>query len=290
MSTSLRSLLGARVDTNIPDIVGRTAPIALNEDVNTLIFGSICTVVFDETALDTYCHYKINSWTVPTNTTEIVFEIWGGGGGGAGACCCQWGVPGGSGAYARKTVTGTLGGCQYEMVIASPTCCSPNAACGFRGCTTYISGFGLSNFCAEGGIPGCTICSIHTVFNSGVYFVPSQENQCACYYGADYGVPGRPGGLHGNFSTPSACEYKNIHTVPPELPGISALGGTTYYQTRILADQDTQISRRCKIGNGFVGSRLTATPGTGGASAVTCAGSCFCGSPGHPGLIRVSYK
>ena len=47
MSTSLRSLLWARIDKNIPDIVGRTAPIALNEDVNTLIFGSICTLAFD---------------------------------------------------------------------------------------------------------------------------------------------------------------------------------------------------------------------------------------------------
>lgn len=289
MTTSLRSLLGARVGTASTDIVGRTAPIALSEDVQTLVFGALCTQVFDTGALNTYQYY-VTPWEVPAGATEITFEVWGGGGGGAGACCCQWGAPGGSGAYARKSITGLLGGCQYELTIGSPTCCSPDQFCGFRGCASSITGFGLNNFCAEGGISGCTVCNIHCQFQTGIYFIPEQENLCACYYGADYGVPGIPAALHANFSTPDACNYKNIHTVPPELPGIASVGNTTFYATRIRAHQTTQTDRSCKTSQGIVGSRCVMTPGVGGASAVACAGSCACGAPGNPGLIRVSYR
>jgi hypothetical protein len=105
------------------------------------------------------CHFECLVWRPPAGTTFVKFEIWGGGGGGPGVCCCMWGTPGGSGAYAYKCIcTGNdLGGCVYEICVAGMSCCSPINN-GYRGCKTYINGFELGNFCAEGGGPGYSHC------------------------------------------------------------------------------------------------------------------------------------
>jgi hypothetical protein len=97
------------------------------------------------------------TWIVPSGVTCATFEIWGGGGSGAGMCCCGGGPPGGSGAYAKKTIPVTAAAC-YQLFLAPATQCS-SANTGCRGCTTSIIGTGLTNFCAEGGIGGCSYCN-----------------------------------------------------------------------------------------------------------------------------------
>lgn len=99
-------------------------------------------------------------WKPPMGTTFVKFEIWGGGGGGAGTCCCMWGVPGGSGAYAYKCIcTGEdLGGCVYEFCLGRHALRSPIIK-GYRGFKTFIVGYGLNNFCAEGGGGGSSNCA-----------------------------------------------------------------------------------------------------------------------------------
>ena len=105
------------------------------------------------------CQYECLVWRPPAGTTFVKFEIWGGGGGGPGSCCCMMGTPGGSGAYAYKCIcTGyDLGGCIYEFCIAGMSCCSPESF-GYRGCKSFAIGYGLQNFCAEGGGMGYSHC------------------------------------------------------------------------------------------------------------------------------------
>jgi hypothetical protein len=111
-------------------------------------------------AVNRFRYFECYLWKPPAGTTFIKFEIWGGGGGGPGTCCCMWGSPGGSGAYAYKCIcTGfDLGGCTYEICVASASCCSPTNA-GFRGCKSFVVGYGLQNFCAEGGYGGASFCA-----------------------------------------------------------------------------------------------------------------------------------
>ena len=116
---------------------------------------------------DSYRHYYMQYWCVPCGTTSITWEIWGGGGSGGGACCCQQGVPGGAGAYARKTLhyPEIQGGWCYCMYVASSTCCS-QCCCGIRGCKSYVCGCNLSNFCVEG-----VSLVRHAVMHSGILLI-----------------------------------------------------------------------------------------------------------------------
>lgn len=138
-------------------------------------------------------------WKPPMGTTFLKFEIWGGGGGGAGTCCCMNGIPAGSGAYAYKCVcTGEeLGGCVYEFCIARSSCRSPMPK-GDRGFKSFIVGYGLNNFCAEGGgggtsacfSSGMCLCDYPTIFNQGETIL---GNNCmGCTHTNLYGVDDNP--------------------------------------------------------------------------------------------------
>jgi hypothetical protein len=108
------------------------------------------------------------NWVVPTGVTGVTFEIWGGGGGGAsGNCECDCRVrtgAGGGGGYSTITIP-VAPGATYAMTMGNggvasngyggPTNSGAGAARGCCGGTTFITGTGLSNFCAEGGKGGC---------------------------------------------------------------------------------------------------------------------------------------
>lgn len=115
------------------------------------------------------------NWRAPQGTNFIKIEIWGGGGAGANTCCCMFGFPGGSGAYAYRTLCsrdlGDLGGCPFEFCIGQGGCCTATGVAptvGFFGCKTYATGVGLCNFCAEGGQGGMAFCAL-------------SHNCCFCY-------------------------------------------------------------------------------------------------------------
>lgn len=120
-----------------------------------------CQFIFQSTCHQCYFEgYQENccvAWIVPAGVTCATFEIWGGGGGGAGSCCCMGGPPGGSGAYAKKTIPVTAATC-YQLFLGPATACSAtNTGC--LGYPSYVIGTGLTNFCAEGGIGGCSYCN-----------------------------------------------------------------------------------------------------------------------------------
>jgi len=106
-----------------------------------------------------HCHL----WKAPANTKFIRFDIWGAGGAGAASCCCSWGYPAASGAWTYKVLCcreyGDLTGCPYEMFVPGPACIIPGMPTNSPGCKTYIRGYGLCNFCADGGYGAFSCCS-----------------------------------------------------------------------------------------------------------------------------------
>ena len=267
------------------------------------------------------CETSYRQWCmgycVYPGTTTVQFEIWGGGGGGAGSCCCQQGSPSGAGAYAMKTICAsdlgvdTLGGMCYLLCIAPPTCCS--ACCvGLQGCKTWITGCGLTNFCADGGMPGRTCCYIYTdqfganltgtwgpggggqsAQNSGGCYTLDPISgscyrcDCACYYGADYGVPGRPGWFRVDCICNNWCFVRL---------GIPQPGGFKDTQTRYVISRNTGnacLNQRAQCVQGEWPGNPDCSGGMRGAgvpSSTTCGGSCCYGSRGNAGLIRITYR
>jgi len=117
--------------------------------------------------------YGTEVWTVPTGVNKAKFELWSGGGAGAGARCCSWGVNGGTGAYAYKEIDVTPGDVYRvcAVCLCKHFCCNigvgssgcndvsdnANFFYGQKGACAYITGNGLTNFCATGGNPGIAL-------------------------------------------------------------------------------------------------------------------------------------
>ena len=93
------------------------------------------------------------TWTVPGGATCARFQIWGAGGSSGAAGCCGGSPFGGSGAYASVIMPVTAG-CQYILCAGCALCCYGcwNCISNGNGCASYITGPGLTNFCAMGGI------------------------------------------------------------------------------------------------------------------------------------------
>jgi hypothetical protein len=107
------------------------------------------------------------AWTVPAGATCIQFQIWGSGGGTSGQCCCGGSPFGPTGAYATVTIP-AVPGCVYTLCAACATCCYASEAAAGQGNASFVTGFGLTNFCACGGVStvsnatgnGCSVCWI----------------------------------------------------------------------------------------------------------------------------------
>ena len=205
-------------------------------------------------------------WTAPAGTTFVTFEIWGGGGGGAGACCCQQGAPGGSGSYAVKTVcSATLGGCVFCMCAGGTTSAS-YTCCGIPGCNSYVTGYGLSNFCAVGGAIGDTHCFYHFC-----YTCCRPYQCCCCAYGGDI------------------CS----HGVQSTYESYTSCGA--WFQQHMMAAAMTISGPMLGPGGCLTGGygcgwwQCPSFPGGGGTSAQTISGQCYCGMWGAGGLVSVTY-
>lgn len=248
MSTTLRNLLytlSIPSGTNFPQEFS-----VFNTNTTTVSNGGRCCL-----------------WTVPAGSTWIHFEIWGGGGGGGGSCCCMGGRPGGSGAYSTFDVfSSTLTGCQYT-ICAGGTTGTSNTNEGCVGFTSFVTGFGLSNFCATGGSAGCTSCNT----------LQTQTNccglpLCCCAFGGDINDHGQQSQF---ISYPSCAnsfqQYAMVaaKTVsgPAVGPGGCITGG---------------------FGCGFWFNN-TIFPGGGGMSAQAHSGNCWCGMYGAGGLVSVTF-
>lgn len=106
------------------------------------------------------------SWTVPSGVSSVTFEVWGGGGGGgatAATCdCCARAMSGGGGGYSMKTITVNSGDV-YTVCAGNGGCTSSGTgwgsessycSAGINGNPSWVTGTGLTNFCASAGQGG----------------------------------------------------------------------------------------------------------------------------------------
>lgn len=248
-----------------------------------------------------YCQFTPDSswgqacfcaWCWPAGVTTVTWDIWGGGGAGAGGCCCMQGTPGGSGAWAQKTLSGGTPGTCYCMCVAYPTDCGATC-CGILGCTTRVTGDGLNNFCADGGFGGKACCFVmygnYSCLGNTccrLYLDCHDQNSCRCYYGADLGSPGKAGWLWVQCAC-GPCYWKQAIPYPGGL--INSCGGYMLLRTQGFACNNEWLRCNRTIGWSY-DSGYGFLPGSGGTAATSCGGGCCFGQPGAPGFIRITYE
>jgi len=105
------------------------------------------------------------AWTVPAGATFARFRVWGAGAASKGNVCCGITMFGGSGAYG-SVIMPVVPGCVYTLCAGCAECCCYYCTQGNyntgQGCMSYVTGYGLSNFCADGGepSPGCWLARV----------------------------------------------------------------------------------------------------------------------------------
>lgn len=207
-------------------------------------------------------------WTVPSNVYRLFIEAWGSGGNGHGMCVdnrCQHYAGAGGGYYNAKSIC-TCPGCQYTVCAAGVFPC-----CGFnciecQGCSSYVNGYNLSNFCAIGGIGGCANVNWNEACNSDWSCCLAPGNN-----GGDFSLGNHRGSFFGHGSE---CHCHCFGTQPSPAPFI----GTMVHQNI------HECWMRCACwsvpyGHGGQGA-LTTYCGT------TCCGQ---GSTGGGGLVKITY-
>ena len=233
-----------------------------------------------------YADFCCMTFIVDDNTTKATFEVWGGGGGGAGKCCCGAGPGGSSGAYVRKTQVVEPGQC-YAMILGRSTDCS-NSTTGCAGCWSCLCGVGLNgtdfdtNICAQGGTRGCAYC-----------FWRGCSNYCTCDTpptgtGGDVNIPGVRS-CYWHRCNNNMCWNKTFVAYPGGI--INRCGGVVMSRphdnywyagwAQCLGDYLGGMSAG--------GNTYGYTPGMGGPSGQAASGVCRCGTPGNPGMVKVTF-
>jgi len=208
------------------------------------------------------------AWTAPGCTRKVYWEAWGAGGNGSGACSCNrchHFKGAGGGAYNAKMID-TNPGCVYTVCAAGVYRCLSRECNGLaNGCTSYVNGHNLSNFCAIGG--------------DQAYANTDWTQYCySCFQcclspggnGGDFQMISHTGAFGGIFN----CHCHHQYTRPTPAPFLG--GGVS------MAAQVCWIRCGCWI----------APPGHGGQSAIsTYCGSSCCGQggTGGPGVVKITF-
>tara|TARA_B100001250_G_scaffold281014_1_gene243306 strand:+ start:2760 stop:3602 length:843 start_codon:yes stop_codon:yes gene_type:complete len=237
-----------------------------------------------------YNYYRYPLWCVPDNVCDVIFEVWGAGGGGGSSCCCSRGIPGGAGAYAWKRVQGaSIANCVYDIHIGTPGCGRMGSQCGQMGNPSYITGYGLSNFCAKGGGAGCSCCFLCCCTWRAMCLSSCPYGCCSEFYGADGGARGVPGAAY-MFCYNQHCYNKQHVPYPAGL--VNGKGG---WMTGVQCENSgcgycLLHWSTAQLGWGGSFSEHNFVPGVGGPSGWTCGGGCCHGQNGTAGMIRINYK
>lgn len=215
-------------------------------------------------------------WTVPANTQRLTVEAWGAGGNGHGACSynrCQHYMGAGGGNYNTVGVT-TAPGCQYTVCAGGVHPCNSVEQTACNGCTSYMNGYNMSNFCACGGSAGCSNGS----WTDGCF---SYMDNCA--------YPGIGGGEFSANTMPGAWTMAGPYTYPGDAchcwkrmnNSTAAFGLNTGRNQHHLAE----CWMRCGC--------WTVPPGSGAIGAMTtyCGsdGCCGQGGTGGTGVVKITY-
>lgn len=270
---SLRSLLNIEGPEEYEDAAG---PITGSKE----FFSSYCPT-FECIGGNGNCCLNFR---VPSGAQSAIFEVWGGGGAGAESCCCMQGVPGSSGAYARKQLEVNPGD-RYCIRVGLATTCS-NGTTGCRGCYSCICGVDLNEtdyaveLCAEGGYGGCSRCFCCGFFCTG---------NVGAAYGGDLNIPSVRS-CYWMRCYSNTCYNKILHAYPGGL--VNRCGGIVMFREVDRSTSNTIAA--CQAANtltsfGYPGQGGY-VPGLPGGTASVCGGACCCGAPGHAGLVVVTYR
>jgi len=222
-------------------------------------------------------------WTVPGKALTVRFELTAGGGSGSISACYHNGPGGGGGAYAVKTQFAhkgefTSGSTAYTICAGGSSqcsCCGFNTGCGCcgrRGCTSYVNGGTLSNFCAVGGSWGFHQCSGGCYSCSSTWICCRCWATTACWYGADFGIRGTsPGRRQNQYCMGSDWSWA---------AGAAGPWGRGA-DTANVDNCSHGVTQGCCRGHSLF-------PGGGGHSPYTD-GSCCWGGYGQGGLVVVTY-
>lgn len=222
-------------------------------------------------------------WTVPAGVESVSFEIWGGGGGGGGGVmvcdCCARTQAGGGGGYSMKELAVTPGA-QYTVCAGNggfPSSCTDYGAeiayCsnGTTGGTSFVTGTGLSNFCATGGAGGCNNFTITCYGHCGCNGANGGQG-----YGGTINGTGTAG-IKGMAGGSNACDSYSIGgTAAGPGGGVGGWNNGTY-----------------PSGNACANPRMHGrVPGGGGAGS-GCGNNCVCCNQGSgrgaPGFVKITW-
>ena len=234
-------------------------------------------------------------WTVPTGAQIITFEILSGGGpGGSAGHDYDIGHGGSGGNYNKKTICLTAGDFNsspgtesiYTLCAGGTSQCSCCNSCNRNcrhGCTSYVNGDGLSNFCAIGGHGGSTSWDVQ----SSCYNCHIGSNQCdkgvfngqwsshycnETAFGGDVCFRGTNAGMTKGYS---CCNEIYNGQGSPSGPFTAPWGGGgKHYCHGGMAC--------CSAHSVFPGG---GGPGNGNSSGTGCVGSWGAG-----GLVKVTYQ
>lgn len=157
--------------------------------------SSLATVTGDFKVCDTSGLFRCGStcsWTVPAGASIIRFQIWGPGSSSGMGCCCGGAPFGTTGAYASVIIPAVVG-CTYSLTGGCAVCCYSCWGSGGIGQASSVTGYGLCNFCVEGGYQSlyyrmyeysCTFVGYK--INSGLY----GAGACLCNSCTDYCAAG----------------------------------------------------------------------------------------------------
>ena len=251
------------------------------------------------------CFKHSTNFCVPTGVCCVRFEIWGGGGIPAGMQNCGYMGPSGSAAYAHKTMTVTPGTC-YRVHAGYLECRRNNnggsdtTKSTARQCEnqhTYITGTGLTNFCAEQGCGAAEVCCNLATGTTKSYTFIDSAGEGARYFGADDGVRGQTGWYQLIDSSVTNTDYRQyIQGVP--YPGglINKRGGHIIghlqQNSGNICCYETASDMIVQNFLGFSAAQVghTAKAGWGSAGMAMCAGSQNCAGYGAPGRVRITYS
>lgn len=307
INTNTSSGIDTSFWTKIPKLVNPTGTVLVcNTDATYWRCGASCT------------------WTVPAGVTQIQFELWGPGASTGSGCCCALNPYGATGAFASIIIP-AVAGCQYTITAGCAYCCYVSRASNLTtGTATSVTGYGLTNLCAQGGNSNLTCRGLEQLARScytGCAFMSPScftwnhcyqgGGQCICNSGTDlcqngyascglipsaYVASDTSSGQYFGFSTVTHAQAYGIPSIWPEMCWDSNGNGWTKHPP--IYGFET-VSQCCFQFNGTTagGWRNSAwcqdymrIPGAGGsASAVYGGCTSNCGDAGRFGMVRITY-
>ena len=133
------------------------------------------------------------TWTVPSGTSKVQFQLWGPGASTMNGMCCAGSPTGATGAFATVIIDANPGD-SYTLCAGCAACCYGYCSQGYAVCgsSTYVNGPGLSGLCAESGHSriSCGMKDLHGGSYSQCRFrgvgSSNQSGPCICEGGTWY--------------------------------------------------------------------------------------------------------